>query len=497
MTDLTRANKYEEENRIDKSEKPVFHVTPPVGWMNDPNGFSIFQGKIHLFYQYHPYRDTWGPMHWGHCVSEDFVKWKELPIALAPDKDYDAAGCFSGSAIETEDGHVLIYTGVMEKKGADGGKEVVHQQCMAIGDGIHYEKADGNPVLPAELLPDGFSREDFRDPKVWREEETYYLVAGNRNGSQNGQVVLFASENLKDWRYVSVLAHNQGKYGKMWECPDFFSLGQNYILVVSPQDMRADGAEFHNGNQAAALIGEYDRQTYHLREEQVVSLDYGTDFYAPQTLETEDGRRIMIAWMQSWDMNIKPAEQRWNGMMTIPRQLELRNHVLYQYPVKELDRYRTEPVVYKDKEISGRCQIPGVRGRVLDLTVELQGGDYREFTVSFAGNEEYHTSFRYVRATQCIEFDRTFSGMERDAVCQRSMKIKNAGETLKLRLLLDKFSVELFVNDGVQTFTSTFYTPLDAQDIVFVCDKRARVNIEKYNIILDGEEEGGDLFERV
>lgn len=497
MTDLTSANKYEEENRIDKSEKPVFHVTPPVGWMNDPNGFSVFQGKIHLFYQYHPYRDTWGPMHWGHCISEDFVKWKELPAALAPDTDYDAAGCFSGSAIETEDGHVLIYTGVMEKEGTDGKKEVVQQQCLAIGDGIRYKKVNGNPVLPAELLPAGFSREDFRDPKVWRENETYYLVAGNKNEYQNGQVVLFASKDLKDWQYVSVLAHNQGKYGKMWECPDFFSLGQKYILVVSPQDMQADGVEFHNGNQAVALIGEYDRQDYHLQEEQVVSLDYGIDFYAPQTLETKDGRRIMIAWMQSWDMNIKPAEQKWNGMMTIARQLEFRNNVLYQHPVKELERYRTEPAVYTGKEISGQCQMPGVRGRVMDLTIELQDGDYGVFTVYFAKNERYSTSFRYVRATQSIEFDRTYSGMVRDAVCQRSMKIKKPGETLKLRLLLDKFSVELFVNDGAQTFTSTFYTPLDAEDIVFECDKTATVNIEKYTIILDEEKEEGDLFERV
>lgn len=194
---------------------------------------------------------------------------------------------------------------------------------------------------------------------------------------------------------------------------------------------------------------------------------------------------MMIAWMQSWDMDIKPAEQKWNGMMTIPRQLELRDHVLYQCPARELEAYRTEPVACTDREISGECQIPGIRGRVLDLTIELQEGDYQEFLLSFAANEKYHTSFRYVPATQTIEFDRTYSGMVRDVVCQRSMKIKRAKKTLKLRLLLDKFSVELFVNDGAQTFTSTFYTPLDAQDIVFACDRTVTVNIEKYGISFD------------
>ena len=287
--------------------------------------------------------------------------------------------------------------------------------------------------------------------------------------------------------FVSVLADNQGKYGKMWECPDFFPLGEKYVLVISPQDMQADGGEFHNGNQAAALIGEYDRKNHRLQEEQVISLDYGTDFYAPQTLETEDGRRIMIAWMHSWDMDIKPAEQRWNGMMTVPRQLTLRDNCLYQEPVEELKKYRTYPVVYTGREISGRCQLPDIRGRVLDLTVELQEGDYREFTISFAGNEKYHTSFCYIPNTQTIEFDRTYCGMIRDVVCQRRMKIKRVEKTFKLRFILDRFSVELFVNDGVQTFTSTFYTPAEAEDIVFECDKKVVVNIEKYTISLDGK----------
>lgn len=140
MTKLEKANQYQEQNRIDQREKPVFHVTAPVGWMNDPNGFSIYQGRVHLFYQYHPYSSDWGPMHWGHFVSDDFVKWEGLPVALAPDSDYDAAGCFSGSAIETDEGHVLVYTGVMESEQEDGTKEVIQHQCLAIGDGVSYEK---------------------------------------------------------------------------------------------------------------------------------------------------------------------------------------------------------------------------------------------------------------------------------------------------------------------------------------------------------------------
>lgn len=485
MTKLEKANQYQEMNRVAKDEKPVFHIAPPVGWMNDPNGFSVYQGKIHLFYQYHPYSDKWGPMHWGHLISEDFIKWCELPVALAPDMGCDAAGCFSGSAMETEDRHVLVYTGLTERDREDGTKEMIQHQCLAVGNGIRYEKTGDNPVIPADLLPQGFSREDFRDPKMWKEGENYYLVACNRDGQGNGQVVLFESEDLHHWEYVSVLAHNQGKYGKMWECPDFFRLGNKHVLIVSPMDMRADGREFHNGNQSMVMIGEYDRERHHLLEEQVASLDYGIDFYAPQTLLAEDGRRIMIAWMQSWDMQIKPVEQKWSGMMTVPRQLELRDGQLYQVPVKELENYRTEPVILEGQEISGEKEIPGVEGRILDLTVELLEGDYKTFAISFARNEMYSTGFRFIRTANCIEFDRTYSGMVRDAVCVRTMKIKRQEETLKLRLILDKFSAELFVNDGVQVFTATFYTPMDADGIVLDCDGTVSVNVEKYKITMD------------
>ena len=413
------------------------------------------------------------------------MKWEDLPVALAPDSDYDAAGCFSGSAIETEEGHVLVYTGVMESEREDGTKEVIQHQCLAIGDGIYYEKVTDNPVIPVDQLPEGLSGKDFRDPKIWKEGNNYYLVACSRDAQKNGRVLLFTSENCRNWRYLSELADNRGKYGRMWECPDFFSLNDKQILVVSPMDMQADGQEFHNGNQSIVIIGKCDKQNGHFQEEQVVSLDYGMDFYAPQTLLTEDGRRIMIAWMQSWDMMIKPEEQKWYGMMTIPRQIELRNGVLYQNPVKELERYHSDAVICEGMELSGETMIPGIRGRVLDLTVELLEGDYNELTISFAKNERYATSIRYDRASQKIEFDRTYSGMIRDVVSQRAMKIKKPEEILKLRLLLDRFSVELFVNDGAQVFSATFYTSLEAEDIVFSCDGTVVANVEKYGIQLD------------
>lgn len=484
MDKLKKANKYIEAHQVNKEELPVFHVTPQVGWMNDPNGFSVYEDKIHLFYQHHPYSEAWGPMHWGHCVTKDFVKWENMPDALAPDQEYDTAGCFSGSGMETQEGHLLVYTGVMEEN-CNGVKKEYQNQCLAVGNGVTYKKLEHNPVVTGNMMPENFSREHFRDPKVWKEADGYYMVVGNKTYDGIPQVVLFHSENSKEWHYVSVLAKdNKGRFGTMWECPDFFLLDGQYVLIASPQDMRAD-EEFHNGNNAVYFLGEYDRKKHEFHYQKVYSLDDGLDFYAPQTMVASDGRRIMIAWMQSWDSNIRPAEQKWSCMMTLPRELKIVDGRILQNPVREIENYYTNPVKYENKEITGKCRLPEVRGRVLDLSVEILSGDYREFAIRFAQNERYNTSLTYCKEKNVLELDRTYSGMVRDTISLRRVKIKKPKEKLKLRLILDKYSVEVFVNEGEQVLSTTFYTPLAAEEISFECDGAALTSIQKYTISVD------------
>ena len=174
---------------IPDTERPAFHATPTIGWMNDPNGFSFYKGECHLFYQYHPYSTEWGPMHWGHLKTRDFVRWERLPAALAPDQPYDASGCFSGGAVELPDGRqLLMYTGVQRHHNAEGFLEDVQTQCVAIGDGVDYEKYELNPVLDGDDLPEGGSTIDFRDPKLWKDGDTYYAVVGNRTQDGSGSI---------------------------------------------------------------------------------------------------------------------------------------------------------------------------------------------------------------------------------------------------------------------------------------------------------------------
>ena len=252
--------------------------------------------------------------------------------------------------------------------------------------------------------------------------------------------------------------------------------------------MRACEYKFYNGNHTVYFTGEYDKKHCKFSYDHAVLLDYGLDFYAAQTFFTNDGRRIMIAWMHSWDADIKPVEQTWNGMMTLPRELRLVDGHLYQSPVREFENYRTNHIAYQNAEISGERCFDGIKGRVLELSIEILSGDFNKLSVHIAHNKEYTSCFTYDKADESIEFDRTYSGMIRDAVCQRKMKLENYQKSLKLRFILDKYSAELFVNDGYQTFSATFYTPLEADDIVFQCDGKAILNVEKFDIQTGSED---------
>lgn len=486
---LQKARKYEEtfEKNIKKEERPDFHLTPRIGWMNDPNGFSFYNGQYHLFYQYYPYGSHWGIMHWGHAVSSDLLHWNYLPAAMAPDEAYDKDGCFSGSAVTLPDGrHLLMYTGVAKETQEDGSICEVQRQCIATGDGINYEKYCKNPVLTENDLPHGSSRYDFRDPKIWRgNNDMYYAVVGSRPADGSGQILMFKSCDGLDWKFHQVLCSNQGRYGKMWECPDFFELDGKQILLVSPQDMLPQGFEYHNGNGTLCLIGSYDEETGTFTEEHNQAVDYGIDFYATQTILTPDGRRVMIAWMQNWDTcNLHSPDQPWFGQMCLPRELSIRNGRLYQNPIRELENMRGEEVRHDNITFHDVIRLAGVEGRKVDMELTLRPADaeniYHKFAVRFAQDDTYHTSISFRPYESIVKIDRKFSGSRRAIIHQRRCQINNKDGNIKMRIILDRFSVEVFVNDGEYALSATMYTDLTAKGISFYADGDVTMDVVKY-----------------
>ena len=493
---LAEARDYERrmEAYVDEDSRPCFHLTPRAGWMNDPNGFSYYNGAYHLFYQYNPYATAWAAMHWGHAVSKDLLHWDYLPAAIAPDEVYDdKSGCFSGSAIELPDGRqLLLYTGVGEgTRKPDGRMGDRQTQCIAIGDGVNYVKYEGNPVIGSENLTPGASIEHFRDPKIWQcEDGTYRCVVGATDADGSGEILQFASDDAFTWRKLGVLAANHDRYGTMWECPDFFELDGKSVLLVSPQFMLPEGHEFYSGNGTLCIIGHVDEQTGELVEENLHATDNGIDFYATQTMLTPDGRRVMIAWMQNWDTITESPDAKgymgWYGQMTVPRELSIRDGRLCQWPVRELENMRSNHVSYHDVPVEGKVALEGVRGRVVDLSVHVRPQDeadpYQEFTVWFAQNERFHCSLRYRPNTGTLKINRTHAGSRRAYVHIRKCDIPDAPTTLDLRLVMDKHSIEVFINGGTQTMTMTIPTVQSADAITFFAEGKVVMDVEKYDL---------------
>jgi len=488
---LRDVRKYEEimQESIGEEERPAFHLSPRVGWMNDPNGFSYYKGEYHLFYQYYPFDSFWGLMHWGHAVSRDLLRWTYRPVALAPDAIYDKDGCFSGSAVELPDGrHLLMYTGVVKEPLPDGSFRELQTQCVALGDGMDYEKYPQNPVLDGRNLPEGGSVHDFRDPKIWAEEDgTYRCVVGNCTPDKDGRILQYKSEDGIHWEALGILIQNKGRFGRMWECPDFFKLDGKYVLLTSPQDMLPKGFEYHNGNGTLCLIGSYDQETNTFVEEHDQAIDYGIDFYAAQTLLAPDGRRIMIGWMQNWDTcNLRDSKQSWFGQMSLPRELSIENGRLFQRPVRELEKLRRSEVRHENVVFEEITRLEGVSGRRIDMELTLRLGDdpkkLRKFAVRFAQNDICHTAISFRPHESVLKVDRKFSGTRRAFIHQRRCQVNVKQGDLKLRIILDRFSAEVFVNDGEQVLTLTFYTDQSAEGISFYADGEAVMDVVKYEL---------------
>jgi beta-fructofuranosidase len=441
------------EEKINNRYRLGYHIMAPANWINDPNGLVQFKGEYHVFYQHHPYDENWGPMHWGHVKSKDLVHWEHLPIALTPGDDCDKDGCFSGSAVDNNGELTLIYTG---HHYTDQEKDLFFQnQNIAIStDGVTFEKAGQNPVI---TTPPVDSSHHFRDPKVWKHKDRWYMVVGNSTKTEIGRVILYRSPDLRNWEYVGVLAQTNGELGYMWECPDFFELGAKYVLMFSPQGIEAKGDSYNNLYQTGYLIGEYDYENNKFVHGSFTELDLGHDFYAAQTMLDDKGRRIAIGWMDMWESNMPTKEDGWCGALTLPRELTLgKNNKILMNPVEELTLLReSEHNVYTNQSVSGSYLVK-TKDDLIELKAEFDLTKTTAQSVGFKirgfNNEE--TIVMYQIENQKLILDCSKSGKKEEGV--RRAKLE-ANQLLSLRVFIDRSSIEVFANDGLATMTSRIY----------------------------------------
>ncbi|XP_063823882.1 sucrose-6-phosphate hydrolase-like [Ostrinia nubilalis] len=422
---------------------PRYHLAPPQGWMNDPNGFSVFNGEYHLFYQYNPLSSLEpGIAHWGHAVSEDLFHWEHLPIAMYPNNTYDSSGVFSGSALIEDDIMYLFYTGNVNHPNEQPNRE--QRQALAEStDGIHVTKYENNPIIMADDR-----QPNIRDPKVWKHGSKYYMVLGNSFENDTlGRALLYSSDDKINWEEISVLHESDGSLGFMYECPDFFKLNGKYVLLFSSQGIEPQGDKYRNLFQTGYIVGNFNYETNEFHPiTSFQELDHGHDFYATQTIKDNRGRRLLVAWFDMWERNYPQAQDGFTGQMTIVRELHLtRDNKLIQEPVSEVKAVRAnrvrrgkgrvgDVVTFEDK--AGEIDILGDSSEDLEVVIEGEGS-----TVTIS----------YDASNGTVTLDRGGD----DGV--RRTEWKPSGSILKWTIYVDASSIELFCGKGEVTFSSRFF----------------------------------------
>ncbi|MBK9780023.1 MAG: glycoside hydrolase family 32 protein [Anaerolineales bacterium] len=434
--------------------RPAFHFTPPSMWLNDPNGLVYYAGEYHLFYQYHPHSTVWGPMHWGHAVSKDLVNWQHLPIALYPD---ERGLIFSGSAVIDwnntagfgKEAMVAIFT--YNNHTYDDKKRVEDQNIAYSTDrGRTWTKYAGNPVVPH---PGNLT--DFRDPKVFWHIDHWVmaLAAGD-------QVLFYISPDLKHWESSGSFGGGYGSTDGVWETPDLFQLPVNgsdsrWVLTVG-----VGSGAYAGGSGTQYFIGSFDGKTFTSEnpKETVFWMDYGADFYAPQSWNDEpNGRRIVLGWMSNWQYARLTPTETWRGMFNVPRELSLTNTTdgprLVQVPIKEMQTLRGEHHPWQDETVMpGENLLKNIRGDCLEIianvAVNLQATSFG-FKLRLGADEQ--TLVRYDIQKQELIVDRSKSGIvdfhEAFASVQ-VVKLSPLENAIQLHILLDRCSVEVFANGG-------------------------------------------------
>lgn len=457
--------------------RPNYHFTPQNGWMNDPNGLFYLDGTYHLFFQHYPDGNKWGPMHWGHATSKDLVKWEEQPVALAPDQ---LGYIFSGSAVVDKDNTsgfgdgknipvVAAFTYHNTEKEKSGDIDVESQAlAYSLDKGKTWTKYSGNPVLKNPGI------RDFRDPKIFRDEkrQQWVMVLAAQDRAH-----FYASKNLKDWAFLSDFGKDVGGHGGVWECPDLFPLkvqGTNeekWVLIININPGGPNG-----GSAAQYFVGDFDGKTFRtdevftrqLQKEKALWMDWGRDNYASVSFDNvPHDKRIIIGWMSNWDYAQDVPTDQWRSSATIPRKMKLKKtaegYTLLNFPVEQLSHYKGKSV--QKKEILNAPKILLKEGEldlaktVLNISLnDLKAGTYTFSAynkngekITFGLNNKEHYLFADRRTSGKTDFKDNFA--DRISKAPLAGAYKNAS----FKILLDKTSLEIFMDNGEKVLTEIFF----------------------------------------
>lgn len=448
--DLIRlTEKAEKSADADSRFRQKIHLMPPTGWLNDPNGLCQHGGVFHAYFQYSPFNAEGGVKMWGHCTSRDMVRWEYQGAALYPDQPFDCHGVYSGSAF-IEDGIMYIYyTGNVKLEDRE---DYDYINTGREANTVLVTSSDGQSFGPKQLL---MKNTDYpsdltlhvRDPKVWKDQGAYYMIQGARTKADTGQALIFRSEDRINWTLNNRVETDE-PFGYMWECPDYFEVSRVKLLSASVQGLTGGVWDERNVYQSGYFLVEGDiLDEYRLSEYRL--WDYGFDYYAPQSFETEDGRRIQIGWMGMPDCEeyTNPTiKDGWQHCFTFPREIFVEDGKVRQRPVRELEERERQIEDVQAGDFSGLFIKDGYP--VYDLTVDRIS----------------ENRFRAVLAGELVleytggRFEMRFLNRDKSSVSAgRGLRYAELERLENVRILADVSSVEVFLNNGEYVLTTRYY----------------------------------------
>jgi beta-fructofuranosidase len=429
------------------THRPVYHYTAPSNWINDPNGLAFHGGRYHLYFQYNPNASKWGDIHWGHASSADLVTWRDEPIALAPTPTVgpdgapgpDAGGCFSGSYAVVDGQPTVYYTGYTAER---------QVQCAAVSDDL--QRWTLQPQRTIVEPPPGVEPHDFRDPYVFRHDGRWYMVLGASLDHEHGQALLYRSDDGVSWAHRGALYTSPSdRLGRMWECPNFFPIGDKWVLTVS----------LWLGLGVHAFVGRFENERFIPEWDGELDVDAGA--FAHLTMKAPDGRTLQWAWMNEQREQSAIDADGWAGAMTVPRELSIdAQGRLNLRPVAEIARLRGAPVAIKR---TGPTNVPttgparGVHatfeGRVLDIEARFSDRDRGKVGLTLLSSADGRETTRivYWQDARRLSIERERSSLNPD-VRHQNVNAHLAlapDEALDLRVLLDNSVLEVYANNRI------------------------------------------------
>ncbi|WP_435195863.1 GH32 C-terminal domain-containing protein [Natronomonas sp. EA1] len=451
--------------------RPGYHLAAPAGWLNDPNGLIEHEGTYHVFYQYNPAGPYHGAIHWGHATSEDLLSWDDQPVALAPDPEGpDRDGCWSGCAVHDDDGTpTILYT---------GGRHRRQLPCLATAtddDLSGWEKDPRNPIIDAapsglDVLETDDWEAEFRDHCVWKQDGRWYQIIGSGLHGTGGCALLYEGEALDDWRFVGVLHRATAPdAGAVWECPELLDLGDAQLLHVS------------NYDKVRYFLGDSDLDAPGFDVHESGLLDHG-DFYAPQSLATSDGRHLMWGWLPEARALDAQWEAGWSGLLSVPRELTTEGGAFVQRPARELAALRDRHAETGDLALTaGSHRALDLAGNRYELAVELdrEPGTTLELGLfeSPAGSER--TVLRWTE--DALVVDRSRASHD-DRTSTEEQRAPVAGDSLSVRVFVDRSTVEVFANEATCLTSRVYPTRVDADGVTLTADGRVEGTLDAWEL---------------